>query len=80
MPIFEGVDYVPHHAALPLVPRSVVNPLETHRHCVTGMLNVLEAARHNRVKRVVLTSSSSVYSDVEADTKIETMPPQPKSP
>ena len=80
LPIFDGVDTVLHHAALPSVPRSVADPLETHRHCVTGTLNVLEAARHNGVRRVVYASSSSVYGDVEGDSKIETMPPQPKSP
>jgi nucleoside-diphosphate-sugar epimerase len=80
LPIFEGVDIVLHHAALPSVPRSVADPLETHRHCVTGTLNVLEAARHGGVKRVVYASSSSVYGEIEGDSKIETMPPQPKSP
>src|SRR5690606_38884900 len=80
MPIFEGVDYVLHHAALPSVPRSVAEPLEKHSHCVTGTLNVLEAARRNGIKRVVYASSSSVYGDLEGDSKIETMPPQPKSP
>lgn len=79
-PVFEGVDYVLHHAALPSVPRSVANPLETHAHCVTGTLNVLEAARHAGVKRVVYASSSSVYGDADGDSKDETMPPQPKSP
>lgn len=80
LPIFEGVDTVLHHAALPSVPRSVADPLETHRNCVTGTLNVLEAARHTGVRRVVYASSSSVYGEIEGDAKIETMPPQPKSP
>jgi UDP-glucose 4-epimerase len=78
--LFEGVDTVFHQAALPSVPRSVADPLETHRHCVTGTLTVLEAARTAGVRRVVYASSSSVYGDVEGDFKVETMPPQPKSP
>ena len=46
-----GPIFVLHQAALPSVPRSVADPLETHRHCVTGTLNVLIAARDNGVKR-----------------------------
>ncbi|MBZ0300451.1 MAG: SDR family oxidoreductase [Anaerolineae bacterium] len=80
VPVIDGADYVLHHAALPSVPRSVADPLETHAHCVTGTLNVLEAARRTGVKRVVYASSSSIYGDIEGDAKIETMPPQPKSP
>lgn len=79
-PVFEGVDYVLHQAALPSVPRSVANPVETHHHCVTGTLNVLNAARDTGVKRVVYASSSSIYGDAPGDAKVETMPPQPKSP
>lgn len=79
-PVINGADYVLHHAALPSVPRSVAEPLETHAHCVTGTLNVLEASRRGGVRRVVYASSSSVYGDIEGDAKIETMPPQPKSP
>ena len=57
--LFKGADYVFHQAALPSVPRSIAAPLETHRHCVTGSLNVLIAARDNAVKRVVYAASSS---------------------
>lgn len=76
----KGVDYVFHQAALPSVPRSVADPLETHQHCVTGTLNVLVAARDNDVKRVVYAASSSAYGDQEGDFKVETMPPAPISP
>jgi nucleoside-diphosphate-sugar epimerase len=79
-PVFKGVDYVYHQAALPSVPRSVASPLETHEHCVTGTLNVLIAARDADIKRVMYAASSSAYGDVEADVKVETMPPAPISP
>lgn len=79
-PIFAGVDYVFHQAALPSVPRSVESPLETHEHCVTGTLNVLIAARDNGIKRVVYAASSSAYGDQEGDFKVETMTPAPISP
>ncbi|HEX2622096.1 MAG TPA: SDR family oxidoreductase [Phototrophicaceae bacterium] len=79
-PIFEGVDTVFHQAALPSVPRSVANPLETHEHCVTGTLNVLLAARQSGVRRVVYAASSSAYGDQVGDIKVETMSPEPISP
>lgn len=79
-PIFEGADTVFHQAALPSVPRSVANPLETHEHCVTGTLNVLIAAKDGGVRRVVYAASSSAYGDVQTDVKVETIPPAPISP
>ncbi len=79
-PLFAGVDVVYHQAALPSVPRSVANPLETHEHCVTGTLNVLLAARDAGVRRVVYAASSSAYGDQTGDYKVETMQPLPISP
>jgi len=79
-PVFEDVDYVLHQAALPSVPRSVADPLETHLHCVTGTLHVLVAARDAGVKRVVQAASSSAYGDIEEEYKSEEMAPRPKSP
>jgi UDP-glucose 4-epimerase len=79
-PIFAGADYVFHQAALPSVPRSVADPIDTHRHCTTGTLNVLIAARDTDVKRVIYAASSSAYGDIEGTHKVETMPPQPISP
>ncbi len=79
-PIFAGAEVVFHQAALPSVPRSVANPLETHAHCVTGTLHVLNAARESGVRRVVYAASSSAYGDAEGDYKVETMPPNPISP
>lgn len=78
--LFRGADYVLHQAALPSVPRSVADPLETHRHCVTGTLNVLIAARDNGVKRVVYAASSAAYGDQPGESKVETMRPAPISP
>ena len=78
--LFKGADYVLHQAALPSVPRSMADPLETHRHCVTGSLNVLIAARANDVKRVVYAASSSAYGDQPGEAKVESLPPAPISP
>ena len=59
----EGVDFVLHEAAWGSVPRSIEMPLFYCANNITGMLNMLEAARQNRVKRFVYASSSSVYGD-----------------
>jgi len=58
-----GVDYVLHVAALRAVLRSVDDPSESNDVNVNGTLNVLMAAREAKVKRVVFSSSSSVYGD-----------------
>ncbi len=76
----QGVDYVLHQAAIPSVPRSVDDPLQTHAACATGTLNVLIAARDARVKRVIYAASSSAYGDIEGTYKSEDMPPRPLSP
>src|SRR5467141_2264848 len=61
-----GVDYVLHQAAIPSVPKSVLDPLSSNRANVDGTLNVLVAARDAKVKRVVYAASSSEYSGVLA--------------
>ena len=76
----EGVEIVFHQAALPSVPRSVANPLETHNACVNGTFNVLSAARDAGVRRVIYAASSSAYGDQQTLPKVETMRPEPLSP
>jgi nucleoside-diphosphate-sugar epimerase len=73
-------DYVIHLAARTSVPRSVKDPLDTNRINVDGTLNVLVAARDNKVKRVVLAASSSAYGDTPTLPKTEEMQPVPISP
>ena len=75
-----GCKYVFHLAALGSVPRSVAEPRRFHDVNVTGMLNVLEAARTAGVKRVMFAASSSAYGDSEVLPKVETMVPTPRSP
>lgn len=76
----QGVDYVYHVAALRAVLRSVDDPVETNDVNVTGTLNVLLAARDAKVKRVISTSSSSVYGDTEKFPCHEDDLPRPQSP
>jgi UDP-N-acetylglucosamine/UDP-N-acetyl-alpha-D-glucosaminouronate 4-epimerase len=73
-------DYVIHLAARTSVPRSVKDPVDTNRINVDGTLNVLVAARDNKVKRVVFAASSSAYGDTPTLPKSEDMQPVPISP
>lgn len=75
-----GVRIVFHQAALASVPRSIKNPLATHRANIEGTLKILLHARDLGVKRVIFAGSSSVYGNSEVLPKVETMKPQPLSP
>src|SRR5579863_54280 len=76
----QGVDYVLHEAAIPSVPRSVRDPLESTRANVDATANLLVAARDAKVKRVVYAASSSAYGDTPTLPKREDMFPSPISP
>jgi nucleoside-diphosphate-sugar epimerase len=76
----DGVDVVFHEAAIPSVPRSVRDPLTSHRSNVDGTLNLLLAARQCGVRRVVYAASSSAYGDITDSAKQETMRAAPISP
>jgi UDP-glucose 4-epimerase len=75
-----GCEFVFHQAALASVPRSVANPLATHRACVDGTLHVLLAARDAGVRRVVYAASSSAYGNSQRSNKSEADPTAPLSP
>jgi UDP-N-acetylglucosamine/UDP-N-acetylgalactosamine 4-epimerase len=66
-----GVDFVLHQAALGSIPRSLKDPLTSHKSNVDGFINLLVAARDARVKRFVYASSSSVYGDDAVLPKVE---------
>lgn len=75
-----GADYVLHQAAIPSVPKSVLDPLGSNRANIDGTVNVLVAARDAKVKRVVYAASSSAYGDTPTLPKYEAMRPDPISP
>jgi len=75
-----GVDFVLHQAAIPSVPKSVLDPLGSNRANVDGTVNVLIAARDAKVRRVVYAASSSAYGDTPTLPKHEAMKPDPISP
>lgn len=76
----DGIDVIFHQAALASVPRSIEAPLDTHDACVTGTINLLDAARRDRVRRIVYAASSSAYGNQEEMPKRESQPPSVLSP
>ncbi len=77
---FQGVDYIFHEAAVTSVPRSINDPVITNDVNITGTLNVLIAARDNKVKKVVYASSSAVYGNNPNMPLKEEYAPDPLSP
>ncbi|CCH70947.1 putative GDP-D-mannose dehydratase [Phycicoccus elongatus Lp2] len=76
----DGADAVVHLAALPSVPRSVLDPVASHHANATGTLEVLQAARRAGDLHVVVASSSSVYGANRELPKREGMRTAPISP
>lgn len=74
------IDCVFHLAALPRVQFSIDNPKESHAVNVNGLLNVFEAARKNKVRRIVYSASSSAYGDQTVMPLHEELKPSPMSP
>ncbi len=74
------VEVIFHEAALPSVPKSVIDPLTSHQHNVEGTVSLLLAAREQKVRRVVYAASSSAYGESPTLPKHEAMIPAPISP
>lgn len=75
-----GSSAIVHLGALGSVPRSIADPLPSEAANLAGFLNLLEAARHAGVKRIVYASSSSVYGDSAELPKREGTEGRPLSP
>lgn len=75
-----GANYVFHTAALPRIQPSIAHPDIFHDINVNGTLNVLMAAYHAGVQRVIYSASSSAYGDQQELPLVETMRPHPKNP
>lgn len=78
--IVAGADTVFHLAAIPSVPKSIVEPIPSHDVNINGTFNVFRACHEGKVRRVVYAASSSAYGDTEVLPKVETMQANPKSP
>ena len=76
----KGIDYILHEAALGSVPRSIKDPITTNDVNNNGFLNMLVAARDQKVKRFVYAASSSTYGDSKKLPKIEEEIGKPLSP
>src|SRR5215831_17001347 len=79
-PLIRGAAVVFHEAAIPSVPRSIVDPVPSHDVNINGTFNVLRAAKEGGAGRVVYAASSSAYGESEVLPKVEPMTPHPKSP
>jgi nucleoside-diphosphate-sugar epimerase len=75
-----GVELVFHQAAIPSVPRSLVDPLGNHEANATATLKLLQEAKRAGVRRVMYAASSSAYGDAAVSPKVETMRAAPLSP
>ncbi len=75
-----SVHCVFHLAALPRVQFSIDHLKEAHSVNVEGLLNVFEAARKFKARRIVYSASSSAYGDQTVMPLRESMAPNPKSP
>jgi UDP-glucose 4-epimerase len=75
-----GTDCLFHQAAIPSVPKSVIDPISSHNADLTGTLHVLWAAKEAGVKRLVYAASSSAYGDNPELPKREDMPSLAISP
>ncbi len=76
----KGCDYILHQAALGSVPRSINDPILTNTVNIDGFLNMLVAAKENKVKRFVYAASSSTYGDSKQLPKVEENIGKPLSP
>lgn len=75
-----GATFILHQAALGSVPRSMKDPITSNDVNVTGFLNMLVAARDEKVKRFIYAASSSTYGDSESLPKMEDIIGKPLSP
>ena len=74
------VDIVFHLAALIAIPFSYHSPDSYIDTNVKGTLNIIQAARDNNIKRVLVTSTSEVYGTAQFVPITELHPKQPQSP
>ena len=67
-------DLVIHFAGLKSVSESVEKPLMYYRQNLTGTINLLKCMQDFNVKKIIFSSSATVYGDSETAERIEAMP------
>src|SRR5207302_1537173 len=75
-----GIEVILHQAAIPSVSRSLRDPVASNEANVGGTVTLLTAAQAAGVRRLVYAGSSSAYGNTPELPKVETMPPNPRSP
>jgi UDP-glucose 4-epimerase len=75
-----GTEYVFHHAALPNPQVDLVDYTAYYQANAKGMLNVLQAAKINQVRKVIFASSCAVYGNSADQPLREDRLPQPQTP
>lgn len=80
MQLLEGQEIVFHLAALINIPYSYVAPRSYFETNILGTINLLEAARHHKVKKFLSTSTSEVYGTATYSPMDEEHPLQAQSP
>lgn len=76
----KNCNFVLHQAALGSVPRSIKDPITTDEVNIGGFLNMLVAARDEKVNRFIYAASSSTYGDSKSMPKVEEIIGKPLSP
>lgn len=74
LPLFKDVDYVFHIAAEARIQPAILDPTKAIKTNVLGTCNILQAARENKIKRVIYSSTSSAYGLKNTPPLVETMP------
>ncbi|MDD2493589.1 MAG: NAD-dependent 4,6-dehydratase LegB [Tissierellia bacterium] len=78
--ISKDIDTIFHLAALIGIPYSYIAPDSYMDTNIKGTLNICQAARENKVNRVIITSTSEVYGTAQYIPIDEKHPKQPQSP
>lgn len=76
----KDIDIIIHQGAIPSVPKSIQDPIQTNQANITGTLKLLHAAARDNIKRFIYASSSSAYGFNETLPKQENMCGNPMSP
>ena len=77
--IATNIDCIFHLAADISIPYSIENPVATYANNVHGLLNVLETARKNDIKKVIFSSTAAIYGLTDK-VCVETDTPDPLNP
>ena len=75
-----NVEAVMHFAAKSIVPESVAQPLDYYENNVLGTLQILKACQKAAVKKIIFSSSASVYGDAQEVPIKEESPLDPANP